>query len=273
MTDLHIHTKFSFDGREEIENYIQHAIKIGDKRIGFSEHAEIKSFCEEERVRAINEVKETYAKVKPIIEKYQDKIEILHGVEFGFSKSSQSIFKEMADSVPFDYIINSVHNLDGDEDYYYGKPFKHKETYGNREKCEVYTEYLNYILDSVKADYDYQIVGHIGYASRYAPYEDRNIYVKDFEEIYTEIFKYMIENGKALELNSSVKNLDQQQLPRRDVIEKYIALGGKMFTFGSDAHDLIRLHESQDAVKKLLLSYGIKEIYYFKNRRPIAEKL
>ena len=42
-------------------------------------------------------------------------------------------------------------------------------------------------------------------------------------------------------------------------------VGGKMFTFGSDAHDLIRLHESQDKIKELLLSYGVKETYYFKN--------
>ena len=38
LIDLHIHTKFSQDSKEELENYIVEAIKNGHQFIGFSDH-------------------------------------------------------------------------------------------------------------------------------------------------------------------------------------------------------------------------------------------
>ena len=38
LTDLHVHSSFSYDCEEATENYIRKAIERGDERIGFVQH-------------------------------------------------------------------------------------------------------------------------------------------------------------------------------------------------------------------------------------------
>ena len=62
MTDLHLHTFFSYDGREEMENYVKAAVGAGKKRIGFSEHYDYNCFltgdgtplCDLDRYKAVS---------------------------------------------------------------------------------------------------------------------------------------------------------------------------------------------------------------------------
>lgn len=266
MTDLHIHTTLSHDGRENIENYLKKAVEFGEKRIGFSEHLDANygqttTTLNRDIVEKVNQI------VLSLREKYQDRIEILYGVEFGYTDNFVDELINVANTYPYDYIINSVHRIKKYGGFYHGT------VYANLDKKQAYTAYLESILESVNAPYDYQILGHLGYAARYAPFEDKLITLKEYSSLYTEIFKTIIKRGVALELNTAVKTLPTYFLPHREVLEKYLSLGGKLLTFGSDAHDLLRFHENEDKVKETLLSYGIKETYYYKNRKAIAETL
>ncbi len=266
MTDLHIHTTLSHDGREEIENYIKEGIKNGDTKIGFSEHIDV-SYGKTGTKFNEETLKETQNITLQLKEKYLDKIEILFGIEFGYTEEFKKTLSVIEKNYQFDYIINSIHRIPEYGGFYHGTVFN------KLNKKEAYGKYLETVLNSVNADYDFQILGHLGYAARYSTYEDKLIDLKNYSSLYTEILKTIIKKGVALELNTAVKTLPTIVLPHKEIIEKYLSLGGKMFTFGSDAHDLLRFHENEDKVKELLLSYGVKETYYFKNRKPIQEKL
>ena len=56
------------------------------------------------------------------------------------------------------------------------------------------------------------------------------------------------------------------------MIEKYIKKGGRLFTLGSDAHNINEYAYKFDEAKKFLLSINIKEIILFKDK-AIMEKL
>ena len=56
------------------------------------------------------------------------------------------------------------------------------------------------------------------------------------------------------------------------MIEKYIKKGGRLFTLGSDAHNIKEYAYKFDEAKKFLLSKNIKEIILFKDK-VIMQKL
>ncbi|MGN1103584.1 MAG: histidinol-phosphatase, partial [Candidatus Coproplasma sp.] len=62
-------------------------------------------------------------------------------------------------------------------------------------------------------------------------------------------------------------------LPDKDIITRYTELGGKLLSFGSDAHKADRYLGNADELKEFLKQLKIKELYYYKNRQPIAYKI
>lgn len=255
VTDLHSHTFFSHDGRESTENYVLHAIEKGDKRIGFSEHYDYDCYlCGNDT--PLCDIDKYYAEIKRLREKYSGKIEILFGIEFGYSDEAVGKYKELSEKYPFDYIINNVH-LTGGRDY------AEKRAYTSDNKKSVYGKYLEDVKRSVNADYDWQIAAHIGYPSRYAPYEDRTLYYDDYKEIIDEILKTIIERGKYLEINASTK-CSAISVPDEGIVKRYAELGGKCVTYGSDEHDLRRYREKVAEIKKIADRYGLT-LGYIKN--------
>ena len=127
------------------------------------------------------------------------------------------------------------------------------------------------MYNSVCADIDFQIVGHIGYIARYAPFEQKILTRSEFATEIDRILSVIIERNLAIELNTSVSGLDIPFVPYRDIIERYIALGGKNFTFGSDAHKAADYARGSAAVKDFLRSLGLNYTLRYENEAAIKE--
>ena len=56
------------------------------------------------------------------------------------------------------------------------------------------------------------------------------------------------------------------------MIEKYLRMGGKLFTLGSDAHNIKEYAYKFDEATKFLLNKNIKEVILFKDK-IIMQKL
>lgn len=265
MIDIHIHSHFSFDSDEKPENYISLAQKAGVPVVGFSEHYDYDAYLDganiglTDVISYLNYIKELKNNVK--------NPEILCGIEFGFSQKAAAEYKRLADSYNFDYIINSVHTLPDRGDCYFDEFFKGKTI------KELYYDYFNAVLESVKADYDYQIIGHIGYVSRYRSGDGTRIIYEDYSDILDEILKEIIKRDKCLEINSSTGSSGSAYLPDFDVIKRYVQLGGSKLSFGSDAHKAENYLNKSDELKNFLKSIGVNTLYYYKNRQPVGYKI
>ncbi len=257
MTDLHMHTFFSHDGRESAENYVIRAIETGKKRIGFSEHYDYDCFVNGDGT-SLCSLSDYRREIERLKEKYAGKIEILFGIEFGYDEKAVEHYRKLISDYNFDYVINSVH-LVGKRDCYFN------EYCQSRTKRQAYTMYLEKVLESVRVDYPYQIVGHIGYPVRYAPFEDKKMPYEEYADLFDEILKEIISRGVFLELNTSTKGVTEF-LPDKDVVKRYIELGGKKFTYGSDAHDLKRFYEKEENVKTFLKERGMKGTYFINGK-------
>lgn len=265
LIDIHLHSSFSFDSEEKIENYLSAARSAGVPAIGFSEHYDYDALIDGANI-TVADIPGYVDGLKSLKARYENP-EILCGIEFGYRDFAVGHYRQLIERYNFDYVINSVHTLEGRGDCF------HDAFFEGRTLKESYADYFKAVLESVRADFDYQIVGHIGYVSRYRTGDGSRIFYKNFADIIDEILSEIIKRGKCLEINTSTGNSKGCFLPDCDIIERYLQLGGEILSFGSDAHraaDYLRKHNE---LSEYLKSVGVKRLFYYKDRRPVAYNL
>lgn len=247
ITDIHTHTTFSPDGEDDIRAMISAAKKAGVKYYGIAEHFDYSlNFC-----TSAND----YFPCAFSLKKSEKDINLLIGAELGYSKDEKAAeyYGALIKEYNPDFIVNSVHSTD-EGDYYYLKP------YSGKGKKEAYEEYFSLVLSSLSAPYRYDIVGHIGYCSRYAPYEERKIIYSDFSVLIDKILRGIIERDKILEVNSSAAGSGGDFLPDTDILERYFKLGGRNISFSSDAHRVKDICRNRDKAVAALKKIGFEYI-------------
>lgn len=266
MTDLHIHTNFSFDSDEPMESYVRRAVARGDGALGFSEHCDYDAVLDGEAQHPLPDWKAYFSEIERLANLYPQ-IGILKGVELGYRADALPYYRALWKEYDFDYAVMSVHTLKGRGDCYY------PAFYRGWDKKRAYSEYLRAVLESVRADADFQIVGHIGYVARYAPYEEKRLAYEEFAEEIDEILRAIIARGLCLELNTSARGTGTAFVTDRTILERYIQLGGTNFSYGSDAHSAERYRDGARAVREFLSAHGVGEICRFDHGKPIKEKV
>ena len=255
LTDVHVHSTFSHDGREELKSMLVSAQKKGLAFFGVSEHFDYDVFTVNGEQK-INE-EEYFHAARHIQEDYEGCMNVLIGAEYGYTddKKVQALYLEACEKYRPDFIINSVHGKLG-VDYCFGTLFGTEE---KKTKQEIYKEYISLVRRSLDAPYPYDIVGHFGYLVRYAPYEDRKLSFEEFSEEIDDVLKTIIQKDKILEVNSSTKGLGIS-VTGEDILRRYYQLGGRKVSFASDAHDSKRIADNREAVVELLKNIGFTYI-------------
>ncbi len=260
MVDLHIHSSFSHDSNEAQENYIKQALEYGESILGFSEHYDYDAILDGDDL-SLADCKAYRDNLNNLSKKYPE-LTLLYGIEIGYSKAADSEYKKLIEENPFDYVICSVHSLPKYGDFYHGRAFE------GRSVKDAYTDYFKAVLESVKSDIDYQIVGHIGYCERYCKLPDSKIRYNDYADIIDEILKEIINRDKCLEINTSTGGKGGF-LPEEGIIKRYLQLGGRAFSFASDSHSAEKYLRGSDEVKAFLKLNGIYNMRYYKKKKPI----
>lgn len=253
LFDTHIHTKFSPDSNMKLSEILE-ASK--EKKLGIiiTEHLDL----------------DVQAFINPNwsldIENYLSKYSpfrndsFLLGIEIGLNDNKFSenmmIFEKYKNKL--DFIIGSIHTMNGKDIY----TTLLTET---RDKQKVYSDYLKYMNKKI-TDYSmFNTLAHIDYICRYAPFEDPEIYYKDFADYFDTIFKNLINNNKCLELNTARLN-DKNALDNMiNIYSRFKELGGEFITLGSDSHTQTQIGRNFQEAKYLLEKTGLKPVY-FKNR-------
>lgn len=263
LIDLHIHSSFSFDSKEGIENYCASATAVRVPVIGFSEHYDYDAVVDGATDVTVADLAAYTRRVRELKALIKSP-EILCGVEFGYRDFAVPHYRELVEKYDFDYAINSLHTLAGRGDCFHDEFFKSGIE-------QSYKEYLYGVLESVNAQYDFQIIGHLGYVARYR----KNVPIKysDFSDIIDEILTAAIKRDKCLEINCSVGTSGNLFLPDTDIIERYLQLGGKLLSYGSDAHSVDKYMQRSSNLTEYLNSKGIKELFYYKKRSPVGYKI
>jgi histidinol-phosphatase (PHP family) len=256
--DYHMHTRFSADSDNDPEELIKECIRRGLKTICITDHHDI-DFVDPGFVIDFEPYFET---LRALQEKYRGQIEVLIGMEYGLQAHLGEASAKLAKQYDFDFILGSVHMVDGDDPYY-------RNIFKGRTDEEVYRIGFSETLESIKNIKDFDSLGHLDYIVRYGTNQEQDYVYAKYADYLDEILKHLIYNGKGLEVNTAGWKYGLSFAhPHQDVLKRYKELGGEILTVGSDAHLLEHLAYDFDRVKGYLEACGFKYYTEFRQRKP-----
>ena len=269
LTDTHVHSTYSGDGKATMDAMIQQAISLGMKQICFTEHNDFDyPYAQEDKQDMF--LLNTDAYLFDLLrarEKYEGQIKILFGVELGLVPELKRKNLIFAKSHEFDFIIGSSHLCHGRDPYY-------ASFYEGREEKDAYREYFESILENVKGYTQYDVYGHLDYVVRYGPTQNQNYTYADHADVIDEILRTIINNEKGLEVNTGGFRCGIGSTnPCRDILKRFKELGGEIITIGSDAHETKYLQDHFTEAADMLKEVGFKYYNVFENRIPEFMKL
>ena len=261
LFDSHVHSKASPDSRLEPDAAIE-ACKKMNLGITFTEHIDINIPARGFDPNATDKpVADTDfiadAAVYPVTyEKYRaDSVTL--GLEIGLTAYALTLNRKKALSYDYDYILGSVHFVDGYDLYHDGK---NTFDYDRKKRMLTYSLEMVTISDFIDA------FGHIDYITRYTPDAEKNVYYDAYAADYDALLSALAGRDIALEINTArfgrVPGLEKN-LAR--VYQRFYELGGKYVTLGSDAHYGKDIGRSFDSALNIAKEANLTPVY-FKNR-------
>lgn len=284
--DYHIHTEFSDDSREPMENQIERAIELGLEEICFTDHVDygIKKDWSEGNIEwrggdGVNyddsqkdplanvNYPEYFGKIARMRETYKGRIRIRQGLEFGIQTITIPQYERLWSLYgrQLDFVLLSMHQVDNRE-------FWNQDFQSGRTQKEYNEAYYQEILKVIQRFKHYSVLAHLDLIIRY----DRNgaYPFREVRDIIAEILKTAIADGKGIEVNTSSWHygLSDTQ-PSRDILRLYRDLGGKIITIGSDGHTTRYLGDHIKDAREILKGLGFTQICTFDHMVPVFHEI
>ena len=257
MFDQHVHSSFSFDSNEDLENYINVS---NNSDIITTEHLDFENPIINYKDSLIDYLKYV-GQIKNLNKKYSNKFFL--GIEIGYTPNSEKRIEDFLKDKNFNLKLLSIHQ-NGNYDYMcVNKKLISLEV--------LIQEYFEQMIQALESSIEFNVLAHFEYGLRMI-----DISVTDFDNLasvfFNKIIELIVKKEIAFEVNTKSMYKYKKENLYNYIIEKYIKKGGRLFTLGSDAHNIKEYAYKFDEAKNFLLSKNIKEIILFKDK-IIMQKL
>jgi len=263
--DCHIHSKFSVDASDTIDDICQSAIALGVNAITITDH----SLPQPEGCTQYEHIKKSFLETKAAKEKYKGKLLVLTGVERDDEYAPE--FRESFYDLEFDCILGSAHSEPTFKENFPDTPYRSLTKCASIIPEELLKKFLVKYYERLAplAYYaDVDVITHLTFPFRYINgIAKRNINEADYYPYMDEVLKGVIETKKALEVNTSGKLLTWNKfMPDEKILRRYYNLGGRIITIGSDAHKKENIGKCFFDAGKMLKEIGFTRASYFIKR-------
>lgn len=260
---MHTHTDNSFDGNHSAMYMCECAVMAGLRALAITDHVEIDLFAQGEYDRW---ARQSYFETAKARAAFSGRLTVFSGVELGEAIYDIPTAEALLDTLHYDFVIGSIHNLPGEEDFY----FLDVDNTTDEEIREILNEYFDEerkLAEWGKTD----TIGHLTYPLRYICGEHgRKVDLRDYSEQIENVLRAIIRSGIALEINTSgLFQKIQSTLPGEEIVSLYRRLGGELITIGSDAHYGEHLGRGIRDGMALAERCGFRKLTIFQNREPI----
>ena len=257
MFDQHVHSSYSFDSNEDLENYINVS---NNSDIITTEHLDFENPIINYKDSLIDYLKYV-GQIKNLNKKYSNKF--FSGIEIGYNQKSEKKIEDFLKNKNFNLKLLSIHQ-NGLYDYMcVNKKLISLEV--------LVKEYFEQMIQALESSIEFNVLAHFEYGLRMI-----DISVIEFDNLASvflnKIIELIVKKEIAFEVNTKSMYKYKKENLYSYMIEKYLRKGGKLFTLGSDAHNIKDYAYKFDEAKKFLLSKNIKEIILFKDK-VIMQKL
>lgn len=252
LFDTHMHTEFSFDSNEKLENILAKSKELGIGVIT-TEHKDLNYM--EVGGFPIDFNVDDYFKA---YEKYKSDTYLM-GIELGLDADYQQEIKNIAKGYSFDMVIGALHTMEGIN-------LSDRQYYKAINEHEFYRHYLNYAKDMLYAHPFIDTLAHFDYPTRYSGFGEMDF--KTYEKEFIALFEAMKTQDITFEMNLR-RPLEGDVLKAyKNIYSAYHAFGGEFVTLASDAHVSQDVARHFEKAKDLLNEIGLKTCHY-KNRERV----
>ena len=263
MWDVHMHCRFSGDSDADPEDMIRSAIEKGLDGICFTDHNDYDyPQVPDEESEYLIDPDEYIPYINGLRARYEGQIRIRCGIEIGMQPHVAKK-NRLLQTAPFDFVIGSVHVINGADPYYPDTYFSIKN------ERQGFLEYFEENLRNIRLFPEFDVLGHLGYIARYAPHREKYYRLADYQDLIDAALRFLIENGKGIECNSSgLRQGLSVPIPSPEILTRYRQMGGEILTIGSDAHNPFDIAADFDRVRHLLISCGFRYYAVYTQRQP-----
>ena len=249
--DQHVHSNFSFDSNEDLENYIN---VCNENDIITTEHLDLENPIINYKDSLIDYLK-YIEQIKDLNKKYSNKF--FSGIEIGYTQKSEKRIEDFLKNKNFNLKLLSIHQ-NGIYDFMCINKSLIRLEY-------LVKEYFEQMIQALESSIEFDVLAHFEYGMRII-----DISVTDFDNLASiflnKIIELIVKKEVAFEVNTKSMYKYKKESLYSYMIEKYLKKGGKLFTLGSDAHNIKDYAYKFDDARKFLLARNVKEIILFKDK-------
>ena len=232
--DTHLHTVRSPDTAPDalLDAYCAVALERGIAELAITDHIDFDPQAPayryatfEDRERDVREAAERWA---------PHGLAVRFGVEVTYERAYEDDIRDWLRAHPHDFVIGSVHS--GPTSLF--EPERVEAFLAGKSLREATAPYFDEVAASARSGL-FDSIGHMDVVKRWVvPWVMPAAFAAQ-PELYDRVLTAMVESGTALEVNASgLRQLPQETYPSAATVERYLAMGGRAVTIGSDAHRL-----------------------------------
>jgi histidinol-phosphatase (PHP family) len=254
--DYHSHAPWCRHAEGPLEAYAQRALALGLEQLGMSDHLPWPKDEHLDWTMKRSELPDYVAEVRGLQENYKGKLEILLAVEADYVKGQEAETKKLLETAPWDYVIGSVHVLNG-----WGlDDSKDLSRWEKGDVNQIWMEYFEALAESAATGL-FHIIGHCDVAKKFnfRPSQDMRAAMKRVAESFAKA-------GVIAEINSSgLRKPCKEIYPSLEFL-KILRSAGVSITLGSDAHKPEDVGADFQASVKLARDAGYESLQRWDSR-------
>jgi histidinol-phosphatase (PHP family) len=251
LVDYHTHTPRCKHAAGPMEAYVERAISLGLREIGFSDHNPLPDNIGINVRMEEAELDAYVADVLRLQERYRGTIQVRLGLEMDYIEGLEPYLETQRRRHPWDYVIGSVHYLDRD-----GRQLSWPRNYGG-DIHAVYDRYYALVRQLARTGF-YDIVAHFDLPKRTGiPATERQA------ETVTTTLQELARTGMAVEINTSGFRHPElavaEPYPNAAIVAEAMSLGVPLLV-NSDAHSPGDVGTAFVEMEIMLKSLGCKTL-------------
>ncbi len=257
--DNHLHTRLCGHATGEVEEYIEVAVRMGIREVGFCDHLPLYFLPPGKTIPGYAMgVKDLPCYVE-MIERYASRapVPVKLGIEADYIPGYEEELAALLSLYPFDYVTGSVHFIDG---WGFDNPVEMME-YNRREIDLVYEQYFTLTKQAALTGL-FDVMAHPDLIKKFnfRPACDLSL-------LYEETARAFKKAGVCVEVNTAGLRYPAREIYPGLELLKIFFRHGLPVTLGSDAHSPDQVGAGLSSAIKLVKSVGYTEIATFSGRR------
>ncbi|MGQ9650335.1 MAG: histidinol-phosphatase HisJ family protein [Phycisphaerae bacterium] len=272
LHDQHVHTWFSNDSQADPAENVRQAVRMGLAGLTFTDHFDSHPM---EWPLCKYDYDGIAGAVSALRKEYGQSLFVGHGIEVCYQPEQMGKIFTFLQEHRFDVVLLSVH-------WFHGKALHERQHWTGLDPAAATRQYLEAVLEAACFALDlkrqgrrpFDVLGHLDLVKRYTVRYYGTFDVRSCQDLVDKILRTCLEADLVPEVNlSTLRQSLPEPSPAEWIVGRYVKLGGRAMTLGSDAHRPEHVGMGVGDAAGMLRRQGIESLAVFRDRERRDEPL